>query len=1560
MDAKEKKKYGKSHCFRNCVIVTLVMLVVLAGAIFGGMTFAYNTYAEPILGIGMFDAFGIINNVGKYNENEILTNPYTQEDADAFYAGLENSACLDLPDDFSMSGAVNALIASQPQDGGTPNPEPTPTPMAEGDATIGSTLNDFTTGNAYLDDVLKRTKFDTSSLKGYENGGKDLSVTDKQFAAVISEVFNGLDVQSVKDIEAQLGVPLKRLLSIEQVTISNDVTIEKMLSNNETVLAEPAGDGTIIVDPLRKNVKISLVICAHLGENVSKVLTAKAPELPPFLGSMAAKLLPQKIFVGMSVFPYDSTRQPEIFINKVKGDIMTNLLKAVDGILKYSDPASTGVEALFSQMSGMITSTVSTIEDMVGKLNFVDSSLEMDPISAVMTVLKVNDPNAPVDPVTGKKPEYITGDNFFTMLKYIYNADNEIDGYDNATLEEKRQAYLSEVIAPEDRISKDDYVTNIDKLAMAYGIEKIESTDPNIAFDMSTWSPSDFVTNYQDIPSHINIVGARADGKYIYDIPEDVLLSETLVTDNAMGYMVNDIIATKVASGELSLPISVSVESFSLYEPTGLPGELRARFIGAVALSALLSDMNETAVLYGLLTSVLPKFMFLEIDIPMSANAGKGSIILNFVGRDGNVALAGGMTDAEREKGITLTKSAFDTLYRIVRALSPEMGEQIKLENLLQTLQGAVNDMLAQLNGTLGGEPSPAPMAGEGGATLKLPPIKLVAGGLQLPTIYDIVRTATNTLTLESEELRLALKDLYTYNEVLPESDTVLDAFIAEELEGKLFLINKEDPITHNKPINKANLFDSISTLGDRVKVEGVGALINARGLIDDTRANIDALKLSITDAQLAAIINTSNQLTNVGGGMPYVNLAMTEGTTIAEENGAFYMSFTMRGDFDATAMPPAPLGIKYEHLLPNQLYITARIRLTGTAEERYKTEIFINDNDNTNTPAEKNKTKSVLDAIIKGLIPQEAGKPEASFATIEGLIGENVAKALSSVEASGNAITFETGRIKAMSIYDVIYDYVVEPQLTPEDKAVLGASPAQSVMTIFKAVLGEVEVVPMPDGGTFDRLVKDEFETKMLLAPGTINVNSDNILGDISAMSAGDVFTKLAPKNVLKPELEDVANMDILIRESELCRIMRQEMSRYEIAGLPAMFEMLEGSPLVDFKIVDNGKIELVFGLHVRDIHTTDPEYGTYQNIIPFMPNNILVYATIDMASYKGVDGVITLKTTTSVTLNKLEELVHADPTYMAKTSVILKAMSSGFDIDAIENQVNAQITKMFSKMSDTGMEIAFEVGTGGAEGVMRSGCIYDIMRSADKVRFENITNEEIHSVMRGLQNTDMSGALLNPHVTPAPTGGNAPGIDIANRTVTLLDYYIAYGLFESGITDKNKGDTVIGHTNQMAILSGVGLLNAQAKYGAETLTHSRGIVLSIEVTDPSSYNSIGSSGISNILPEGLTVTVVFDIPDAVGNDIQTNDINISVFINNMTLDDMNVLNRLLGSGNDVAGTIAGAVKSSIFDANITVGTLGSINLGMVLCSKDTEYVDLSQSGTAGVYGALKYKVTL
>lgn len=580
------KKYNKLYKYRHadhksnhttlkgCLIAFSLVFVLIGITLFS----AYSLIVQPITGLTMIELTDLIGGIFKQvDEEKYITQSFDSKvESDKFLTNIQKALFLDTKftlDDFLKlipkgsggTGDENASASDILDQGKTPE-------TGEGEEGDNSGF----TGNPYLDELLKNTKFDFSSLKDYDPDKKYqiCEITDKMIAGLLQET---------------LVIADKALSEAEENPLPVKISIAESFAVRQVLLYKDSDNVTTMKATLQ--IKI---------ENLVKDIiagTELSPTIVNLINTLVPLLLPDSIFINLTITPEKDT-DPVFGINNVKEESLKTLLYNLDR--QFLDGK---IQNIMSQVGTQIFNGFKTVTDIAGNYGIVITPSILDKDGK-----PVGDGKADIDilqaAMKGMGIKNVTSTDFLLMVKHLHSIDN------NFSQEDNYKEYIDNTIDPDDLVKEDSFTSSLSKVLSAYGI-----TDKNDKEFIASITPDNFMTKIGDIPSKVCINDPE-----IYDSTVDQLREKAVFDDNGVAQMLNSFIATQTNK---ELPINIlslvmEADTMSIIAKLDIEDIIKAQ----------LGD--KLGPLEGLVLSIFPKSLFVKIDVPYTRGADGFNIIFNY------------------------------------------------------------------------------------------------------------------------------------------------------------------------------------------------------------------------------------------------------------------------------------------------------------------------------------------------------------------------------------------------------------------------------------------------------------------------------------------------------------------------------------------------------------------------------------------------------------------------------------------------------------------------------------------------------------------------------------------------------------------------------------------------------------------------------------------------------------------------------------------------------------------------------------------------------------------
>ena len=763
-----------------CCLTTIIILVVfLVCALLGVTVYAYNTYAQPVTEMSLLEALNIAARLRNADESEIVTNPYDSEvDGVKFYEGLSESFKVD------TVLTINDLVGGLELMGGD-----------------GIVIEDGSTGNPFIDDLLLETEFDFSSLANFDGTEKpSFAISDKMLAAVLNDIFSvSGDIEQLAPIEESLGMPLSELFEVNQVIIT------------------PNGD---TLETANFKVTLSADLAMLAMSAISEV-----ENVPAFISSMIPVLLPDKLFFSFALTP-GTEETPELHLNNLNKKMMSQLIVTTNNLLALKNE-STGEDSSFD-----FNAMLDTIGDEVNKLfqkvntavgeggmSFASSEgtgglMNLDTLQALISIAGMDN---------------VTSSDFLLMIKHFHSVDFSI--IEGVTIEE----YIDAIV--DNPTSLEIYNEEIKSVLSGYGVS---------SNDVSDWTPDVFIDKVATLPDLINIVDfVGKDGKHLYEQSQADLSVTSHISDAALAQILQANLSKVSSYKNLSI-LDILILELTMIESPEFSG---LEIFASVDISKLLEKEVGNSTFSGLILSMFPKNIFVEISVPFERNPDPNQVSSNIII---NTSLE---TDADSAAS---SDAMIDTLSNIINTLG--LSDTTFDKNFL--LKKLDNEIYAILDSLNNNEVSEVPIS-----------IELTDKGAQLPTVYDLLIDFTaepNTEPFTHDEMQATLCSFYNVDEFMDGTsyiDNVYNVnlyessgFVERELNKKMFL--NTAPYIDSADANK-NVYNYLTTIGNNLSGTNIDTALNIPEFVNNTK-HAKQGNLSISSLEFAKILLEGGLLSSI------------------------------------------------------------------------------------------------------------------------------------------------------------------------------------------------------------------------------------------------------------------------------------------------------------------------------------------------------------------------------------------------------------------------------------------------------------------------------------------------------------------------------------------------------------------------------------------------------------------------------------------------------------------------------------------------------------------------
>ena len=965
----------KKHRCLTCLIVCLVLLVVLTAAIIGASAIVFNKMVSPMIGGVKFgQALSLLSGALHANEKKIVTDGYSEQDLDDFYAELNSKTYQTVKSDTQLEQEYNALPLEEQDamtlteykeknrytitvgkildavggiqdliEGGnntTGQPEEdtaTAEDVEEGESGNSNPLAD----NEMLTKLLEQLNFDFSPLANYDyrsdvedENQTTFRVTGKQVAALIGdvlrEVLGSLDlskyleaVSSNADIST---LDLTKYINIPQVTF--EYTEQ---DPGETATEEQK-------QSYLKSVRLAVTLKMDFNgllkaPEIKKLVETVAEEMIPidmagkgFVGKLALNavrmFLPKKMFVTAAIYPLDADRDMEVKINNYSEKNQKAMTTIIDHFAvedengNKRDLFGTGVEGrgMMGQLNAYVVKAIDGIHDIV-PLEFVDSKsgaqLKLAHIQMLLSLMGLYKAD--------DLEHSITPHMFMTTLRCLLDAAEAqpIYGDLSALYQELEDKYGIDHTYWEERSlldteAMDDLVNQIDVTRITFNENELMK-----------------VNVYQDQLAS--------------------LISDAL----QKGLLTGGETAAAGDEEESGSPDLLKLISFDSLEIASVDAQLdhtdfRMSAWASIDVAKLLGEfIKEESAIINSLTEALPKGLCFALSVYVRDTWDLQGNVHHTVGK---IDLGDGAF--VNETGICINK--FDQYYtsrvlETIKLMISTLGggeDSFDISTLSDTIEDAFRQVFEAIEDNLYcsidlGEET---VSGVKKGKMLLPSLYEVVRGLSIQQVNENASLSMDDV-LSLGEIREVFRTLYNYQGSPEQYDAdAADDFLSD-LEAKYYLTEHwtvDDVMNGN--------------VTDRIGADS----IDFGALYRDTRP-VSSLNVGISGDALADLIGRSGKLDDLDfgsgddsviKGIEMVNCAYSV------EDGEVYLEFICRANLSASESAAAgdDSGLSIDKLLPRNIYVTGKTlinRAGGYHEDgvddglpvRFASSVLINDN---------------------------------------------------------------------------------------------------------------------------------------------------------------------------------------------------------------------------------------------------------------------------------------------------------------------------------------------------------------------------------------------------------------------------------------------------------------------------------------------------------------------------------------------------------------------------------------------------------------------------------------
>ncbi len=995
----KKGRARNSHACLTCCLVCLVIVVLFTVGIFVGANVAFNKVVSPkIGGVTLSETLSLVRGVYKSDRSKLVTNEYTEKDLDDFHKSLNSALYQTIKTDEELTDEYNALSDEERADITleqymTDNRYNITVRDITDSINLGGEVedngDDFNSDeiaaaedNDESDETLtalfKKLSFDFSSLKDYPyTEGEDLTyttfeVTANQLAAVVGEVINNLvnNLDLSRYSEELKDVKLAEFVGIPQMT---------------TVFTEESSSETF-----NESVKLSAVIELKVKELVNAIavpmLKEQVSNAEAIIG-VVEKILPKNLYISLSVYPLNESKESELSINNYNEKQQTNLKRVINALTnglnlfedkdeneenngeelrgrnvcyaeeyeedRIDDSFGVDVEvpSIFVQVNQLVNGVFKTIDGYI-PVDFVSNeegstTLRMAHIQGMLTLMGMYDPEHIEDSVTPHE--------FLTTLRCL----------------------IDEALGSSNKESLDSLY---DQLSVNYGV------------DRDYWNEHNLLDNetMDELPSVIELskVTYRENAKMKVFMHEGQLT--TLVGDAIKNGLFDKDGDTAEAGdeGEDESEDLLDMISFdqiliseysheSVYKvsyinssdeekvlTSGVKNVYKLDIQASIDIVKLLTQQNaDDNDLLDALSKALPEKLCLAVEMYVADLVDEeGTVVKRYVGGEeaGNTQFRINKYDEDN------TERVIAVIQKMIESLGVE--NEFSVESITSQLEEGFANVFDTVSDTLYCTIGFSDTDGEGNNV----------GSVILPSIYEVVYGISTKkieestyLTLEDrltiEETQALFVNIYNTDiriveygdtEASPEDyDIVINKYNPEsgdeflsDLSSKYYLKNK---LSSSALFGDGGLDDLVSE--DSINFKGYydedGEYVE--GLYKDSAKSLQDLKVSLSGSSLADLINSSGKLdflsSGAGSASDYINKLeiLTVDYDWSDDKSSLWLDLEFYAFFNKSS--GGEEGFTIGKFLPENVILTAKVLLYSESYDdnaRFGTEVLINKDD--------------------------------------------------------------------------------------------------------------------------------------------------------------------------------------------------------------------------------------------------------------------------------------------------------------------------------------------------------------------------------------------------------------------------------------------------------------------------------------------------------------------------------------------------------------------------------------------------------------------------------------
>lgn len=540
----------------------------------------------------------------------------------------------------------------------------------------------------------------------------------------------------------------------------------------------------------------------------------------------------------------------------------------------------------------------------------------------------------------------VSTSDFLTMARHLHTIDIDFENNEETYFKENGLNNIT---------TKEDYEKDRNALFAAFGVNEK---------DYINIEAKDFTKELQNIPSKINIKKQK-DGKYLYEYTQEQLKTASLFSDKGLAQIMNTLIAENLGD-KFKLDIcqlDMTETKMDIYARMDIQNMLKNQLT------------NIPTSLQPFILSIFPDKMYVKIIVNIDKAQGC-DIIFNYTKAD---------DDKTDEDIINSSNKMLETIALLMQNLN---GSSFTKESIVQKLSDAIYPALDSFTTSETAEIQ----------------VDFAQGGLQLPTIYDIVAGIINkdsTDRMEADEIQKTMVCYYDYgdtqfdsygdivNNVSSVSFAGDNGFINRELKKKFFMRSYVDD-----PLNDDTILDALKNIGSNLSEANIEKKFNLKDIKENSNS-AQSGNLKISELELAKLI--SKQMSVIKDIGFYKNFKLVDMKIKDIDTATPILSLTIAATLDSSQ--ESPTGINLDNFAAKYLVVKADVSLNDTdlaSNGGYKTTIQVN-----------NAKGEQINTLLK-MVTKITGQTSGDFNTdnVCNEIGKSIKDAFKQFEDAGIPLT--------------------------------------------------------------------------------------------------------------------------------------------------------------------------------------------------------------------------------------------------------------------------------------------------------------------------------------------------------------------------------------------------------------------------------------------------------------------------------------------------------------------------------------------------------------------------